>query len=88
MDQLPALKLFLWSLYDEAVRLGSARCATFANGSDDIPEIAPDSSYCWIVVIDFWQLLKRDMVRLKEFHHLFFAHNLMVRNHLVFQYVK
>ena len=84
MDQLPALKLFLWSLHDEAIRFGSTRCAAVANNPDNIPDIASDSPYCWIVVINFGQLLQRDMVRRKKLHDLFFAHNLMVRNHLVF----
>lgn len=83
MDQLPAWKLLFWSFHDKTIRFGPARRAAVTRDPDNVPGIGPDSPYCRIVVIDLWQLLQRDAVGHKEIRHLFFAHDLMVRNHLV-----
>lgn len=79
--------LLLRPLYDQPKRFGPSSCVGGADDAYDIPDLGSDCLHRRIVMVNFWQLLACNVVERIEMLDFLFTHDLMVRNHDVFQYI-
>ncbi len=57
------------------------------DNADDFPYFGSDYLHSRIVMVDFWQLFAGYRVERKELLDFIFAHNLVIRNHHMVQYI-